>query len=89
MTGMNRLVALALDENGQVRDDVAARIIAGLSRSELKRFLAAFRLELKRRVVQVGLAGKADGALDRTLARAYPGRALQVAQDDTLGPGSR
>ena len=48
-------------------------------RSELKRFLAAFRLELKRRVVQVGLAGKADGALDRTLARAYPGRALSGA----------
>ena len=84
---MNRLVALVLDAHGDVNEDVAARILAGLSRAELKRFLAAFRLELRRRVVQVALAGKADGALDRTINAAYPGRALRVQQDETLGAG--
>ena len=84
---MNRLVALALDENGDVRADVAARILGELSRAELKRFLAALRLELRRRLVRVSVAGKADGAVDRAIGRAYPGRPLRVQQDEALGAG--
>lgn len=55
---MNKLVALVFGPDDQVKEDVAAQIIAGLSRSDLKRFLAAFRLELRRRIVQVVLAGE-------------------------------
>ena len=84
---MNRLVALVLNAQGDVNEDVAASILAGLSRAELKRFLAAFRLELKRRVVQVTLAGRADASLDRTIGQAYPGRALRVRPDEALGAG--
>jgi F0F1-type ATP synthase delta subunit len=68
---------------------VAARILAALSRAELKRFLVALRLELKRRVVQVTVAGPADGTLDRTIEGAYPGRAVRVRQDESLGAGVR
>jgi hypothetical protein len=86
---MNRLVALALTEDGEVKEEVAARIVTELSRSELKHFLAALRLELKRRVVQVALAGDAGSALDRTMKRAYPGRAVRVQQNKSLGAGVR
>ncbi len=84
---MNRLVALVLDERGEVREDVAARVVSELSRAELKKFLAALRLELKRRVVRVGLAGEAGPSLDETIGRAYPGRALRVEKDAALGAG--
>ncbi len=84
---MNRLVSLVLDAGGGVKEDVAARILADLSRAELKKFLAALRLELKRRVVQVGVAGEGGPSLDRAIERAYPGRALRVSRDDALGAG--
>ena len=84
---MNRLVALVLDADGGVREDVAARVLADLSRAELKKFLSALRLELKRRVVQVGLAGDAGPGLEPTIARAWPGRALRVQKDEALGAG--
>ena len=60
---MNKLVALVFGPDDQVKEDVAAQIIAGLSRSELKRFLAAFRLEMRRRIVQVALAGEGGRGL--------------------------
>lgn len=84
---MNRLVALVLDPGGDVKEDIAARILAELNRAELKKFLADLRLELKRRVVQVGVAGDGGPGLDEALGRAYPGRALRVQQDDALGAG--
>jgi len=84
---MNRLVSLALDDRGGVNEDVAARVLADLSRAELKKFLAALRLELKRRVVQVGVAGEAGGALDAAMGRTWPGRTWQVRKDEALGAG--
>jgi hypothetical protein len=84
---MNRLVELVLDDRGDARDEVAARVLADLSRAELKKFLAALRLELKRRVVQVGLAGEAGPGLDSVIERAWPGRALRVQDDPALGAG--
>ena len=84
---MNRLVALLLDERGDAREEVAARVLADLSRAELKKFLAALRLELKRRVVQVGLAGAAGPGLDTAIGHAWPGRALRVREDPALGAG--
>jgi len=84
---MNRLVALVLDERGDVKEDVAARVLADLSRAELKKFLAALRLELRRRVVQVGLAGDAGPGLDAAIGRTWPGRALRVQEEPALGAG--
>jgi hypothetical protein len=84
---MKRLVALALASDGQVKDDVAADILSGLSRSDLKKFLAAIRLELRRRVVRVGIAGQPGAALGEAVARAYPGRTLDVEPDEALGAG--
>jgi hypothetical protein len=84
---MNPLVALVLEDGGGVRQEVAERILADLSRAELKKFLAALRLELKRRVVQVGLAGEAGPGLDTALGRAWPGRRFNVQEDPALGAG--
>lgn len=84
---MKRLVALALAPDGQVNDVVAAELLSQLSRSDLKRFLAAFRLELKKRVVLVAVAGRPGAALDEAIARAYPGRRLDVETDEALGAG--
>jgi hypothetical protein len=75
---MNKLVSLVLGTDDQVKEDIAAQIVAGLSRSELKRFLAALRLEMRRRIVQVSLAGEAGAELDAALSRAYPGRQVDV-----------
>jgi len=84
---MNRLVSLVLDGSGGVKEDVAARILADLGRAELKKFLAALRLELKRRVVQVGVAGEGGAALDAAIGRTWPGRTLRVQKDEALGAG--
>lgn len=84
---MKRLVALVLDDGGDVKEDLAARVLADLSRAELKKFLAALRLELKRRVVHVGVAGEAGAGLDAAIARTWPGRTLRVRKDDALGAG--
>ena len=84
---MKRLVALALPPDGQVNDAVAAEILAGLSRSELKKFLAALRTELKKRIVQVAVAGRRGSTMEEVIAAAYPGRRLDVENDESLGAG--
>jgi hypothetical protein len=84
---VNKLVSLVLGPDGQVKDDLAAEIVAGLSRSELKRFLSALRLEMRRRIVRVALAGEPGAALDTAVTRAYPGRRVDVEKDEALGAG--
>jgi hypothetical protein len=84
---MKRLVALALSPDGQVNDEVASLLLSDLSRSDLKKFLAAFRLELRKRVVMVAVAGSPGTALGEAVARAYPGRRLDVETDEALGAG--
>jgi hypothetical protein len=84
---MKRLVALVLTPDGQVDDASAAEIIAGLSRPDLKKFLAALRTELKKRIVQVAIAGRRASSMDQTIARVYPGRRLDVEIDESLGAG--
>jgi len=84
---MKRLVLLVLTPDGQVNDAVAAEIMAGLSRSDLKRFLIALRTELKKRIVQVAVAGRRDRSTDQVIAAAYPGRRLDVETDETLVAG--
>ncbi|MGA2480262.1 MAG: F0F1 ATP synthase subunit delta [Spirochaetia bacterium] len=86
---MKRLVALALTPEGEVRDEVAARLLEQLNRSQLKEFLAALQREMRRRQVHVTLAGKADAKVGTSLAKSYPGRELSVAQDAALGGGVR
>jgi hypothetical protein len=69
---------------------VAAAIIQGLSRAQLKEFLAALRREVKRRAVYVAVAGEPDiGAVGDSMAGHYAGREIQVARDDGLGAGVR
>jgi hypothetical protein len=84
---MKKLVALILTPDGQVRDDIASEVLSHLSRSDLKKFLVALRLELKRRIVQVMVAGRTGAALDDAVALAWPGRRLDVETDETLGAG--
>jgi hypothetical protein len=84
---MKRLVALALSPDGQVNEEVAARLLSQLSRSDLKRFLFALRMELKKRFVQVTVAGQAGAALAQAVARSWPGRRLDLHSDDSLGAG--
>jgi hypothetical protein len=86
---VKRLVALALTPEGEVRDEVASRLLELLSRSQLKEFLAALRRELKRRQVHATLAGRVDAEVGISLAQSYPGRELTVAQDASLGGGVR
>jgi len=84
---MKRLVALALAPDGQVNDEVASLLLSQLSRSDLKKFLAALRIELRKRVVQVAVAGRPGQALEQAVARVWPGRRLDVETDDSLGAG--
>src|SRR5271157_4680032 len=84
---MKRLVALALAPDGQVNDEVAIKLLSQLSRSDLKKFLAALRIELKKRIVQVTVAGRPGPALEQAAARNWPGRRLDVETDDSLGAG--
>ncbi len=84
---MKRLVALALAPDGQVNDEVAIKLLSQLSRSDLKKFLAALRIELKKRIVQVTVAGRPGPALGQAVARNWPGRRLDVETDDSLGAG--
>jgi hypothetical protein len=84
---MKKLVALVLSPDGQVNDAAAAEILAGLSRPDLKKFLAALRTELKKRIVQVSIAGRRGSSMDETIARVYPGRRLDVETDESLGAG--
>jgi F0F1-type ATP synthase delta subunit len=86
---VKRLVALALTSAGEVRAEVAARILETLSRSQLKDFLAALRRELKRRQVHVTVAGAAGAGMEDALSESYPGREVTMARDDTLGGGVR
>jgi F0F1-type ATP synthase delta subunit len=86
---VKRLVALALTPEGEVREEVAARLLESLSRSQLKEFLAALRREMKRRQVHVTLAGEASATVGHSLAKSYPGRELTLAQDAALGGGVR
>jgi len=84
---MKRLVALVLTPDGQVNDIAAADVIAGLSRSDLKKFLAALRTELKKRIVQVAVAGRRGITMEEVISAAYPGRRLEVEADESLGAG--
>jgi hypothetical protein len=86
---MKRLVALALGENGEIRDDVARRILRDLPRSEMKRFLSALQRELAHRRVSVVTAGPAPAAVTRVMAERYPGREIDLARDEFLGAGLR
>jgi hypothetical protein len=85
---VNRLLALALTPEGDVRDDVAATLLQGLSRSELKDFLAALRREVHRRHISVAVAGDPATAGDAAAVR-YPGREVDVERDERLGAGLR
>ncbi|MGO9311069.1 MAG: F0F1 ATP synthase subunit delta [Spirochaetia bacterium] len=84
---MKKLVALVLGPDGTMNDEAASQIMSGLSRSELKMFLVVLRIELKKRVVQVAVAGRPGTALPAAVARAWPGRRLDVETDDSLGAG--
>ena len=86
---MKRLVSLALTPEGDVKEGVAAMLLEHLSRSELKEFLAALRRELKRRHVYVSVAGEPGPTVSGAMAERFPGRALDVSRDDSLGGGVR
>ncbi|HEY9593456.1 MAG TPA: hypothetical protein VHE79_03205 [Spirochaetia bacterium] len=86
---MRRLVGLVLGDDGEIRDDVARRLLAELSRSELKRFNAALQRELARRRVSVVTAGEAPESVRRVVGERYPGREIDLARDEFLGAGLR
>ena len=82
---MKKLVALVLTPDGQVDETAAAEIIAGLSR-RTKKFLAALRSELRKRVVQVAVAGGTGSTMEEVIAAAYPGRRLDVEPTSHSAP---
>lgn len=86
---MKRLIDILLGPNGEIREEIAERILRDLSRSELKRFLTTLKREMARRRVDVTLAGMATAAIGTSMTGRYPGREVEVAQDDFLGAGVR
>jgi len=65
-------------------------VLESLSRSDLKRFLAALRRELKQRRVFVTLAGSAPAGMDESISGSYGGaRAFLSSGDDAMGAGVR
>ncbi len=86
---MKRLVELALGADGEIRGEIAERILRDLSRSELKRFLTTLTREMARRRVNVVIAGEPTSAVGASVALRYPGREVDVARDEFLGAGVR
>ncbi len=86
---MKHLVDLALGPDGEIQEEVAQRVLQELSRSDLKKFLAALRRELKQRRVTVTLAGNPSTGMDESLSQSYGGRALSIERDETMGAGVR
>ncbi len=80
---------MVLRPDGEVREEVAARIIGELSHSELKRFLTTLTRELARRRISVVMAGEPTAAVGASVAGRYPGREVDVARDEFLGAGVR
>ena len=86
---MRRLIDLALGPDGEIRDEVAERILRELSRSDLKRFLVTLRRRLKQRQVFVTLAGSPAAGMEESLSRTYGDRAVTIESDQSMGAGVR
>jgi ATP synthase delta (OSCP) subunit len=85
---MSRLAALLMGPEGVVREDWAAEALAVLPRSELKKLRAELRRRIARGQVTVRVAGDALSAED-AVRRRYPGRVVELGQDESLGAGLR
>jgi hypothetical protein len=86
---MNRLARLILAPDGQVDEQDAASLLSGFTRAQLKAFLAALRRELLRRRVSVEVAGEAGPSVGAAMQGRYPGRAVEVLRQESLGGGVR
>lgn len=86
---MNKLARMTFSADGEINEEVAAWVLANLSRSELKSYLAALRREMRRRRVYVALSGGKESDVSGQIGARYPGRELSVSRDDALGAGVR
>jgi len=84
---MDRLVRLVLASDGQVDEQAAASVLSGFTRAQLKAFLAALRREILRRKVSVEVAGEPGASLGAAVAERYPGRAVEMVRQESLGAG--
>ncbi len=84
---MNRLVQLTFAPDGGINEEIAAWVLASLSRSQLKSYLAALRREMRRRRVYVALSGGKESEVSAQVGEQYPGKELSVYRDDELGAG--
>jgi hypothetical protein len=86
---MDRLAKLALGADGQVDQETATALLAGFTRAQLKEFLAALRREIRRRRISVEVAGEPGASVSAAMAERYPGRAVEVSRQESLGGGVR
>ncbi len=86
---MDRLARLLLASDGQVDEQAAASLLSGFTRAQLKAFLAALRREIVRRKVSVQVAGEPGASVAAAMAERYPGRAVEVVRQESLGGGVR
>ena len=84
---MNRLAELSFTPAGEIDEEIAARIVDNLSRSQLKSYLAALRREMRRRRVYVAISGGRESEVSGAIGERYPGKELSVYRDDGLGAG--
>ena len=84
---MDRLARLVLTPDGQIDGQAASALLAGFTRAQLKAFLAALRREMTRRMVSVEVAGEPGASVGTAMAERFPGRAVEVVRQESLGGG--
>ena len=85
---MKRLAELLMGPAGDISDDLAAEVLAALSRSALKDLRADLRRRIVRGRVSVSIAGAEQSTREAVRTR-YPGRTIDLGADESLGAGLR
>lgn len=85
---MKKLVGLLMGPEGDISDDLAARTLAALSRADLKRLRDELRRRIAKDRVSVAVSGEMAGTA-AAMHRRFPGRPVDVGQDESLGAGVR
>ncbi len=84
---IRRLVELTLAPDGTVDERLVPAVLARLSRSQLKEYLAGLRRAARARRVEVAVSGEPGPQARDTLEQAFQGREIVVKRDEALAGG--
>jgi F0F1-type ATP synthase delta subunit len=84
---IRRLVELTLAPDGTVDERLVPAVLARLSRSELKEYLAGLRRKARTLRVEVAVSGEPEPEARSALEQTFRGREVVVRSDEALGGG--